>query len=360
MKSRSYLRAMSDAAAPSPEMALLRPSSRRIWPLQPMSGYVDRPALDSAGALPMRFAMPAVRSNESTSGKGDQPTDAPTMSETGSRHDRSIDVSMKVGATDAAIPEPNDSGKLHEEKARPNPSRPKPSGVETRLDARPDKRLDESSERRRLRPLPASSLATDRVTVAPESRQTQTRPPSLSSALVPDKPRHEHAEAISETREPHETRGKAADPGIGQPQLATQSSRPWSPDSQKITVKADTPAAPQNQRQVRQNTTVETALLSEPPIVTAGPPSVAPATTLPLLLPEENPTSKRTTYAHTTPRSNGRQGGPPNTVHIGTIEIRIAPPPPMPATRPVFRQAPASPSEMLARGFTSEFGLRQG
>lgn len=48
-----------------------------------------------------------------------------------------------------------------------------------------------------------------------------------------------------------------------------------------------------------------------------------------------------------------------NTVHIGTIDIHIAPPPAPPIQSRVTGPKPAAPAS-LARGFTSSFGLRQG
>jgi hypothetical protein len=49
-----------------------------------------------------------------------------------------------------------------------------------------------------------------------------------------------------------------------------------------------------------------------------------------------------------------------NSVHIGKIDIHIAPPPAHTAPRQIMRSVPANSSAALARGFFSSFGLRQG
>jgi hypothetical protein len=50
---------------------------------------------------------------------------------------------------------------------------------------------------------------------------------------------------------------------------------------------------------------------------------------------------------------------PANSVHIGTIDIHITPPP-TPAIQPVATAPKPVALSPLARGFTSSFGLRQG
>ena len=49
-----------------------------------------------------------------------------------------------------------------------------------------------------------------------------------------------------------------------------------------------------------------------------------------------------------------------NSIHIGKIDIHIAPPPAHVAQRRITRQMPANSGAALARGFLSSFGLRQG
>ncbi|MFT3770708.1 MAG: hypothetical protein QM820_35230 [Minicystis sp.] len=64
------------------------------------------------------------------------------------------------------------------------------------------------------------------------------------------------------------------------------------------------------------------------------------------------------------PRARGAAPPPSRTIHIGSIDVQIQPPPratpPEPPPRPAARESPAAAPAPLARGFTSAIGLRQG
>jgi hypothetical protein len=66
------------------------------------------------------------------------------------------------------------------------------------------------------------------------------------------------------------------------------------------------------------------------------------------------------TLAQSSGFSEQREAEKPNSVHIGKIDIHIAPPPEPTAPRRAMRSTPANSSAALARGFLSSFGLRQG
>ncbi|WNG35775.1 hypothetical protein F0U61_20430 [Archangium violaceum] len=58
-------------------------------------------------------------------------------------------------------------------------------------------------------------------------------------------------------------------------------------------------------------------------------------------------------------RAEPSRAAPSHSVHIGTLEVRIEPPPSLPQRpAPAPRTAPG-PRAPLARGFTSSFGLKQ-
>lgn len=78
--------------------------------------------------------------------------------------------------------------------------------------------------------------------------------------------------------------------------------------------------------------------------------SPAPAQFLRPPAPESKPAEAR---AEPPPRQSGG-------VHIGSIDIRIEPPPVSPPPPRAAAQPSAAPSAPLARGFASSFGLRQG
>jgi hypothetical protein len=63
-------------------------------------------------------------------------------------------------------------------------------------------------------------------------------------------------------------------------------------------------------------------------------------------------------FAASTQAAEGRSPTKKSGVHIGTIDIRVAPP--APPQRNVARRQPASLTPILSRGFTSSYGLRQG
>lgn len=74
--------------------------------------------------------------------------------------------------------------------------------------------------------------------------------------------------------------------------------------------------------------------------------------------PSEGKAGFSSSFAASTPGAEGRAPTKKSGVHIGTIDIRVAPP--APPQRNVARRQPASLTPTLSRGFTSSYGLRQG
>lgn len=84
-----------------------------------------------------------------------------------------------------------------------------------------------------------------------------------------------------------------------------------------------------------------------------------------ILQPPQNASMSRSadsgshTIAFPSPSDRQPPRSPSNTVHIGTIDIHIAPPP-TPPLQPATKAPKPVALSPLARGFTSGFGLRQG
>lgn len=89
-----------------------------------------------------------------------------------------------------------------------------------------------------------------------------------------------------------------------------------------------------------------------------GPASIPGTELEPLLLLER--ASLRASAPQPGTPGETKPADPHNSVHIGKIDIHIAPPPAAPVPRRPMRQMPVNPGAALASGFLSSFGLRQG
>jgi hypothetical protein len=195
-------------------------------------------------------------------------------------------------------------------------------------------------------------------TIAPARTSDPTQPPS--STETPHRPRETHAIATPPTPSPR------------QPVAERTESRTDSAPRRETTNPVTTPSV---------DPSPHTAITPQSSVTKSAPPPPSPSTPSTVNSVETRDRNDPTPSAskrgldpllileRASLRSLGGQPAPPrdsekaesrNTVHIGKIDIHIAPPPAPAVPRRVMRQMPANPGAALASGFLSSFGLRQG
>jgi hypothetical protein len=357
---RSYIRAISEGAA-SKGVPVLRPPALRIWPLQPLSGYEDKHAPFSDETL-----VPLAQQI----GPSSAPQSESRFERTNPRQFLTHEIDDATSGNDQFT---------HRESV---PLRP--ISTESRASSANNK------EQAALRPIhqsPASSRLPHGQTSQQESvRELQNKPNAASyvssnlnaADAIPAQPdlrplqegqisrresRSDQTEAVSTTSssgltQKHSTVSSQAERSADEP----RPSKPRLPDSVDLpTFAARVQSVQSGQRPVQPSTSAKVNS-TQPLIKAANPPAPPPEKSLPRLSPDEDSSANKK-IAYTPDLKEAYQPkGARNTVRIGTIEIHLAPAPPapIPAPRPVIRQSAASPASALARGYTSQFGLRQG
>jgi len=177
------------------------------------------------------------------------------------------------------------------------------------------------------------------------------------------KSRSDQTEAASASSNSNPTQKTAAvSPQADRYAGESRPSKPRLPNSVDLPTDAARVQHLQSDQRPVQVSTPAKITITQPLIEAANHAAPSPGKSLPRLSPDEDSSgNKKITYTPAL-RETHQPKGTSNTVRIGTIEIHLAPAPPapIPAPRPVIRQSAASPASTLARGYTSQFGLRQG
>lgn len=366
--SRSYLRSVGEGAR-SGGAPLLRPPAVRVWPLQPMSGY-EAPQTPHAEAVqPMLpfFCPPSASLTDSGVGKKLQPRHAYRQINSTKLDDGGLDargsgnLSLEDSVLNAAI-----TGQSAPDDFRPGQHKSKVlrrPGIEAGAStAQPVVETEQKGEGHVLHLSSTTSRLSTGESLPQESRSELREGAESSIAdLVPEKAR-KHGDMIALPKDPQKKQRKSTPVELLAERSSpeTGSSRPRLPDSAKPPEDVGTRSLPAYPKDVPQSTTAQTARPVQPHFMAADHPAATPRTPTPMLFPQgRSVANTKLAYPPALHKEN-EKGGPRNTVHIGTIDIHIAPAPPPPAPRPSIRQSPASPVSALARGFTPDFGFRQG
>lgn len=321
---RSYLRSLTNGAA-SAALPLLRPPAVPLWPVRPLGTEFLAPA-DPPTEASFPLTREADRGFEASGRRYEVGDDAVTNAAWLNPVDRTVKVVMDGFAAEERSPVPEAKN--------------------------------------------ASSKAVERVHAPPG---TAPNHPALPAALQPAQPASSAPTRTGKERMPdgiaHPTsRGEmhaaAAATPLESMHLAQPRQLPPEPvlaSIESATLPPDAPAAEPRHRKVFRGANV--AENSEQPVVHSGQPrsrSAPQAELHPLPVPERIAIWPATPSAQFHDPREHQEASSANTVHIGNIDIHIAPPPPAAVPRRATRTAPASSTAGLARGFISPFGLRQG
>jgi len=192
--------------------------------------------------------------------------------------------------------------------------------------------------------------------VPPSSTETPHRPRETHTIATPPEPGAkqpvaERAESPADSAPRRETPKPATTPSVQPSPYSAITPQSSNPSSNASSNAKPAPAPPSPSAPFTAN--------SAEPRDRNGPTSSASRTELePLLLLER--ASLRSAAAPAAPPRDAEKAESRSTVHIGKIDIHIAPPPAPAVPRRVMRQMPANPGAALASGFLSSFGLRQG
>jgi hypothetical protein len=350
---RSYLRGMSDGASPK-GIPVLQPPALRIWPLLPVSAYEVKPAFNFDETLihPAMAAAPLPRIDVETSAlhRADD-------------HERlSLERGKPETKPSKEIPEnTGERGLFHLSAASSEPSWKSPSVREN------EPRRREEFDVEHLAPAEAPLQRTEPISARKSRSELKKHEESPLDVLAPAGFYFKQTEGVSTQENPLKLQRESAtaspvweSAGVenkGPKSGLRQELKPPEEGSRTGGRQPDRRLEPHNstahnERQPKQR--VEARLEA------ADQPKPVPRTPVRKLTPEERSSgNKKAAYAPSYKETH-EQRGPRNSIRIGTIEIHVAPAPPAPAPRPVVRQTPASPVPLLTRGFTSQFGFRQG
>jgi hypothetical protein len=335
---RSYLRGMSDGASPK-GIPVLQPPALRIWPLQQMSTYELKQASNFDEALthlgPSAISLPGSDMEKSAQNQSGD-------------HER---LPLERGKSETKPL----SGSLENTVERESFHL---SAASTQSSWKFSSELKSGNEPQRREEFDVEVLEPTEPMSAPESRRELKRKKESSPAvLTPPGFYFAQTEAMSSQESRLKPQGESATASPVWERADVENKVPKSTLRKAVKPSPDRRLEPQsatdhNERQSKRQ--------AEARLGTADQPEPAPRTPLRKLTPEERSSGAKTSAYAPSYKEGHEQRGARNSVRIGTIEIHVAPAPPAPAPRPVVWQSPTSPAPVLARGFTSQFGFRQG
>jgi hypothetical protein len=225
-------------------------------------------------------------------------------------------------------------------------------------------KADERAERDLVRLPDTASPLSQKLSKPEESeREPPSKTESPATVLAPaDSPlRQMKSMSAAGSRRRLEPEPAAKPPVAERAAGETRRSKPISRDAAKRDAggtQAD--RKPPDRTQARQNEPAQNKRSIQPQLQTADQPAPVSRTPVQKLTPEQHSFENRTVGYSPSYKQADEAKASRKAVHIGTIDIHVAPAPAAPEVRRVIRQAPGFSAPMLARGYTSQFGLRQG